>query len=210
LPFDAAGYVPIRSQEEEAAVESLRQRAKKLRAEVERAKMGKTPDYEHGEPKPIPNNGPSMHDLVIEDMQKRKEFGLKKYSTLLQAFNGRRPLQDMYEELIDFMVYLQQYMYETDNSTQGLQSADSEPQPSTRPEDPMPTFTFKAQDKYAAGAILYYMRRLDEDMLYAQTREVNRALTEFEGWQERNPDKMKAPDHFHVPVTPPIPRPTDA
>jgi hypothetical protein len=68
--------------------------------------MGDKPDYVNGEPKPIPNNGPSMHDLVSLDLQDRKDYGLNKYDSLLQAFNGRNFLQDIYEEMQDGIVYL--------------------------------------------------------------------------------------------------------
>lgn len=66
----------------------------------------------HVEPAPTPNDGPSMHDLVIEDMAKRKEFGLAKYGTLLQAGNGRDALMDAYEEVLDLAVYLRQAIEE--------------------------------------------------------------------------------------------------
>lgn len=65
-----------------------------------------------GEPAPKPNNLPSMHDLVIEDMQTRRTFGLEKYGTLLQPFNGRNALKDAYEEVLDLAVYLRQKLYE--------------------------------------------------------------------------------------------------
>lgn len=55
---------------------------------------------------PVPNNQPSCHDLVIADMIERKEFGLKKYGSLLQPFNGRSFLLDAYEEVLDLAVYL--------------------------------------------------------------------------------------------------------
>lgn len=67
-----------------------------------------------GEPAPIPNDGPSMHDLVIDDMRSRKQFGLAKYGTPLQAQNGRDPLRDAYEEVLDLAVYLRQELAERD------------------------------------------------------------------------------------------------
>lgn len=66
----------------------------------------------HVEPAPTPTGGASMHDLVIEDMAKRKEFGLAKYGTLLQAGNGRDALMDAYEEVLDLAVYLRQAIEE--------------------------------------------------------------------------------------------------
>lgn len=68
--------------------------------------MGDTPDYENGQPKPVPNSYSSMHDLVVADVEKRKQYGLKKYDSLLQPFNGRDFLQDAYEEVHDLIVYL--------------------------------------------------------------------------------------------------------
>lgn len=65
-----------------------------------------------GQPAPAPNDGPSMHDLVIADMASRKEFGLRKYQSLLQAHNGRDALQDAYEESLDLVVYLRQEIEE--------------------------------------------------------------------------------------------------
>lgn len=53
-----------------------------------------------------------MHDLVIKDMEARKGFGLEKYGTILQAHNGRNPLKDAYEEVLDLAVYLRQRLYE--------------------------------------------------------------------------------------------------
>lgn len=64
------------------------------------------------QPDPVPNDSPSMHDLVMQDIEKRKEFGFKKYGTHLQADNGRDPLQDAYEEALDLVVYLKQSITE--------------------------------------------------------------------------------------------------
>lgn len=71
--------------------------------------------YGFGEPEPKKVEGPSMHDLVIEDMARRKEFGLVKYGTILQAGNGRNALQDAYEEVLDLAVYLRQRIAEDRN-----------------------------------------------------------------------------------------------
>lgn len=64
------------------------------------------------EPDPIPNNNPSIHDLVIRDMEDRKAMGLKKYGTILQAHNGRNALIDAYQEVLDLAVYLRQKIEE--------------------------------------------------------------------------------------------------
>lgn len=47
-----------------------------------------------------------MHDLVIEDMEERKQHGIRKYGTILQVGNGRSFVKDAYEEVLDLAVYL--------------------------------------------------------------------------------------------------------
>lgn len=66
------------------------------------------------QPTPQPNDHPHIVDLVIEDYKERKEFGMKKYGTPLQAFNSRDSLQDLYEELSDATLYARQAIYERD------------------------------------------------------------------------------------------------
>ena len=58
-----------------------------------------------GQPIPIENDMASSWDLVISDMRARDRFGRKKYGTPLQPLNGRHSLKDLYEELLDAVVY---------------------------------------------------------------------------------------------------------
>ena len=67
------------------------------------------------QPKPKKNNLPAVWSLVIKDMKERDEFGLNKYGVRLQPYNGRNSLQDLYEELLDAVVYIRQLIYETEN-----------------------------------------------------------------------------------------------
>jgi hypothetical protein len=72
------------------------------------------------EPPPIPNDNPSIHDLVVEDLKKdtyivltkdildRKAFGLKKYGVPLQQGNSRNPLRDAFQEVLDAICYIKQ------------------------------------------------------------------------------------------------------
>ena len=48
----------------------------------------------------------------VENMQSRKAFGLQKYGTLLQPFNGRKHLEDALDELADALVYYRSEIYE--------------------------------------------------------------------------------------------------
>lgn len=70
-------------------------------------------NYSIPEPKPIANDSPSVHDLVIRDIEDRKVIGLQKYGTLLQAGNGRRGLVDAYQEALDLCCYLRQAIEES-------------------------------------------------------------------------------------------------
>lgn len=88
---------------------------------------------------PVPNDQPSSHDLVIADILSReprwdlsvgparhlrdqvaadlltrKQVGLERYGSLLQAHNGRDSLRDLYEELQDAAVYARTRLAELD------------------------------------------------------------------------------------------------
>jgi hypothetical protein len=66
------------------------------------------------QPLPTPNTYPIIQDLVMADMAKRLDLGVIRYGTGLQPFNGRDPLRDLYEELLDACNYVRQLMYERD------------------------------------------------------------------------------------------------
>ena len=68
--------------------------------------MSEVRDPERDQVAPVPNDNPSCHDLVIEDLLERKQFGLRKYGTILQAGNGRSFIRDAYEEVMDLACYL--------------------------------------------------------------------------------------------------------
>lgn len=82
------------------------------------------------EPPPTVNAQPFVQDKVIEylrkrlrpeaviaDIEARKAYGLKKYGTLLQPFNGRNALMDAYQENLDLVMYLYQDWVETQSIT---------------------------------------------------------------------------------------------
>lgn len=66
------------------------------------------------QPNPIPNESPAIIDLVIEEFKQRKDIGLARYGTVLQANNGRDALRDLLDELLDACVYIRQVMEERD------------------------------------------------------------------------------------------------
>lgn len=66
------------------------------------------------EPAPTSGDGPPIWDLVVADMQGRDRMGEAKYGTRLRAGNGRQPLVDAYQEVLDLAVYLRQELAERD------------------------------------------------------------------------------------------------
>lgn len=64
------------------------------------------------EPNPISNDLPVITGLVVEDLKERLEMGIEKYGTPLQPHNGRDPLIDAYQEIMDLALYLRQMIYE--------------------------------------------------------------------------------------------------
>lgn len=72
--------------------------------------------YTQPQPLPIKNDQPSIQDLVIDDILERKQSGIRKYGTALQAFNGRDALMDAYQEALDLCQYLRQALEERDNA----------------------------------------------------------------------------------------------
>jgi hypothetical protein len=70
------------------------------------------PNLSQPEPAPVPNNLPAVWDLVIKDMQERDAKGLANYKVRLQPLNGRDQLIDLYQELLDAVVYTRALLYE--------------------------------------------------------------------------------------------------
>lgn len=67
--------------------------------------------------------------------------------------------------------------------------------------DPMPVFTLKAKDQFTVPTVEYYNRLCRAHGLYDQVIENDKALAELRAWETRNSDRMKLPDHKHVPTT---------
>lgn len=66
------------------------------------------------QPAPKANNLPAVWDLVLEDFKARDAEGQRKYGVRLQPHNGRDPLVDLYQELLDAVVYCRQAIFERD------------------------------------------------------------------------------------------------
>jgi hypothetical protein len=62
---------------------------------------------------PAPKKGKvDIVPLVIQDLLKREQAGIKEYGTPLQAGNGRDALVDAYQEALDMAQYLKQAILE--------------------------------------------------------------------------------------------------
>lgn len=90
--------------------------ARQIEAVVERTEHGKMlkerfSNVEEQAP-PTPDAGKAVWDLVMLDMIERDKIGRERYGTPLQAFNGRDPLVDAYQEALDLVVYLRQALEE--------------------------------------------------------------------------------------------------
>jgi hypothetical protein len=68
------------------------------------------------EPPPTTGTGRPIWELVVEDMQARDAMGRERYGTPLLAHNGRDAMVDLYQELLDAVVYLRQALEERDVS----------------------------------------------------------------------------------------------
>lgn len=64
---------------------------------------------------PVVNDKPCIQDLVIADIEARKQIGIERYGTVLQPYNGRDTLMDLYQELLDACNYIRQAIYERDH-----------------------------------------------------------------------------------------------
>lgn len=72
------------------------------------------------QPAPKRNNYPYVQDQVIADMQERRDFGVNEYGTGIQPFNGRSSPQEVYEEELDKIFYIKQWMIEREEIIEAL------------------------------------------------------------------------------------------
>lgn len=105
--------------------------------EAQKRKMKKQTTIEMNQPKPKEGFG-DMWKRVIERFEKlnpgyenpdtkalklfneRRQNGIDKYGTCLQAFNGRNAIEDLIAELLDAMVYAEQIAVEKPAMTEKM------------------------------------------------------------------------------------------
>lgn len=67
------------------------------------------------QPAPTGDGQPVLVE-VIHDLVTRRAHGVQKYGVELKAGNGRKPLADLYQELLDAVMYTKQELMERDGS----------------------------------------------------------------------------------------------
>lgn len=71
----------------------------------------------------LPNKGiQQVTPEVVRDIEERARIGALKYGSLLETFNGRSALQDLYEELLDAAQYTKQAIMESESSESFISS----------------------------------------------------------------------------------------
>ena len=66
------------------------------------------------EPPPTSSEHPAVWNLVLADIADRDKRGEAKYGTRLKPHNGRDALVDLYQEMLDAVVYCRQVIFERD------------------------------------------------------------------------------------------------
>ena len=66
------------------------------------------------EPAPT-GTGKKVIDEVVLDLKSRSDMGEKKYGTPLRTFNGRNAMMDLYQELLDSVMYAKQVLMEMED-----------------------------------------------------------------------------------------------
>lgn len=64
-----------------------------------------------------------------------------------------------------------------------------------------PIFVLRGQDMFAECGIVGYQTELLSHRVLEQADQVSLALEEMQQWQESNANRLKVPDHRHVPVS---------
>lgn len=69
----------------------------------------------------------SIQDQVIEDLEARKQVGLKEYGTLLYHDNNVDMLKELYEELLDAACYVKAVMQQRENLAEAVENYNKYP-----------------------------------------------------------------------------------
>lgn len=90
--------------------------------------MGDVRDPERDQKLPEPGGIP-VQEFLIEALKERLEYGRRKYGRPLETGNGRDPLRDAWEEMLDLMLYFTQFALESGAALPGLEKFTRRPEP---------------------------------------------------------------------------------
>lgn len=71
--------------------------------------------HQDSQPTPTKTEYKACVDELIERLNKRKELGISRYGVALTKWNGRNSLQDVFEEMLDMVIYMQQVLDELED-----------------------------------------------------------------------------------------------
>lgn len=74
---------------------------------------------------PLPEPGElNVQQVLSKAVLERMQYGIDKYGSPLETFNGRDPIRDVWEELLDALTYMTQIRLERGDRLPGMDPAD--------------------------------------------------------------------------------------
>ncbi len=130
LPFDAEmivgcdGFTPRTMDDADKLMRALGidEALEDMEAEAEEVRTKTAGIATNQQPMPH-GTGREIFPLVQADLEERRQYGIRTYGEGLTAFNGRDALQDLYQELLDGVLFLRQMIEERDTQLERDQKA---------------------------------------------------------------------------------------
>jgi hypothetical protein len=85
--------------------------------------VGDKRDPKRDQPLPAPGEL-NVQEVLSKVVIERMRYGIEKYGSPLETFNGRDPIRDVWEELIDALVYMTQVRLERGDRLPGMEPTD--------------------------------------------------------------------------------------
>lgn len=74
---------------------------------------------------PLPTKGQmNVQEVLSKALLERMQYGIDKYGSPLETFNGRDPVRDVWEELLDALTYMTQVRLERGDVLPGMEPTD--------------------------------------------------------------------------------------
>jgi hypothetical protein len=85
--------------------------------------MGDKRDPKRDQPLPEPGQL-NVQEVLSKALLERMQYGIDKYGSPLETFNGRDPVRDVWEELLDALTYMTQVRLERGDVLPGMDPGD--------------------------------------------------------------------------------------